>query len=293
MGDMLLSLHCLAKFFGQYPVAIFHTNGSTSEELNKLRRDGPQGIRLLFEEVHMEFPLSVSGGSGGVDEFFAAPRCVMDGQDWWPSHRSCGCRCPSWRPQCWPVNWMHATRFFTAGMFRTRIFQQGGFDFFLRMDTDLFFVVKPLVDPFHLMASRGCGMEYDRISREAPGCHDEFDDITLSFLNKYGYTVMMDRDVMHLGHGPAAAGGQWTIGDVRLFTSKEYLQFADYAASGIYANRWADQLFLMRGLALFGPRTDPHKPQPAVSICTEPLFHGGPEEGFVHQKAGFREPHLL
>merc|ERR1719424_2411461 len=48
--DMLLSLHCLGKFFGDYPVAIFHTNASTPAELDKLRRDGPKGMRLIFEE---------------------------------------------------------------------------------------------------------------------------------------------------------------------------------------------------------------------------------------------------
>merc|ERR1719253_2215410 len=101
----------------------------------------------------MEFPLSVSGGPGGIDSFFAAPRCMIDGEDHWLLHRSCGCRCPAWRAQCWPLNWMHATRFFTAGMFRTQIFQHGGFDYFLRMDTDLFFVRSPEVDPLRLMAN--------------------------------------------------------------------------------------------------------------------------------------------
>eukprot|EP00971_Amphidinium_carterae_P182108 3614162-Amphidinium_carterae.1 len=33
---------------------------------------------------------------------------------------------------------------------------------------------------------------------------------------------------------------------------QEYLQFADYVASGIYTDRWADQLILTRGVALFG-----------------------------------------
>jgi len=98
---------------------------------------------------------------------------------------------------------------------------------------------------------------------------------------------------MHIGHGPAAAGGGWTIGDARVFSSDDYLHFADYAASGIYANRWADQLLLVRGLALFGPRAIRDEVQPAVSICLEPFFDGGPEKGFVHQKGGFRQRYLL
>eukprot|EP00435_Cladocopium_sp_Y103_P060990 s1293_g22.t1 len=40
-----------------------------------------------------------------------------------------------------------------AGMFRTKTFQQGGYEYFFRVDTDLFFVEAPVVDPFKLMAA--------------------------------------------------------------------------------------------------------------------------------------------
>lgn len=298
--DLLLSLWCLGEFFGGYPVVVFHTNASTPEELALLRRGSPPDLALLFEEVELGFPPSIAGHPGGPDAFLAAPYCTMDGQHWWSTHRSCGCRCPAWRPQCWPLNWMHATRFFTAGMFRTRTFRSGDFDYFLRMDTDLFFVQRPDVDPFSLMADRGCAMVYDTISREAPGCHDGFDEMTLAFMNRVRYPGLSDEELLHVGHGPAAAGGQWTIGDARLFASESYLGFADFAAPGIYRDRWADQLLLMRGLALFGPRSsapvgalEPAGVAPASAICIRPLFDAGTAAGFVHLKAGFRDASLL
>jgi len=298
--DLLLSLHCLGTFFGRYPVVVFHTNASTAEELDLLKSASPEGLRLEFEEVHLDFPADVLDFPGGVDGFLAAPQCVMDGQDWWLTHRSCGCRCPAWRPQCWPLNWMHATRFFTAGMFRTRTFQRGEFDFFLRLDTDLFFVEAPAVDPFRLMAERGCGMVYDAVSREAPGCFDGFDEMVLRFFQVFGYIGSPDLEILHVGRGPAAAGGQWTLGDARLFSSDRYLRFADFAAGGIYRHRWADQLFLLRGLALFGPRSGSSaRPRaegedpPPVSICLRSLFPGGTETGFVHKKGGFQDSDLL
>lgn len=294
--DLLLSLRCLGRFFPKYPVVVFHTNASTAAELAWLREAAPRNVELLFEEVELGFPPSLAQAPGGPDAFLAAPRCSMDGRHWWASHRSCGCRCPAWRPRCWPVNWMHATRFFTAGMFRTRTLRR--FSHFLRMDTDLFFVREPDTDPLRLMAQRGCGLVYDRVSREAPGCFDGFDLRTLDFMRRWGYHGAPDSDLLHVGSGPAAVGGQWTAGDVRLFSSERYLRFADHAASGIYSERWADQLFLMRGLALFGPRSgepvQPARGSPAPSLCLSDLFReGGVEAGFVHQKAGFRDRALL
>lgn len=285
--DLLLSLHCLGRFFGNHSVTIFYTNGSTATELALLRSSAPKGLRLGFEQVHLDFPPAVAGSPGGPDAFLAPPHCTMDGQHRWSTHRSCGCRCPAWRPQCWPLNWMHATRFFTAGMFRTHAFRQGGFDFFMRLDTDLFFVEAPEIDPFRLMADRGCAMVYDTVSREAPGCHDGFDELTLRYFGHFGYRGAPDGDLLHVGHGPGAAGGQWTLGDAKLFSSEKYLDFADFAAGGIYRNRWADQLLMLRGLALFGPKA------PAMAICIRSLFAQGTEAGFVHRKGGFRDPMLL
>eukprot|EP00929_Paragymnodinium_shiwhaense_P043405 TRINITY_DN22319_c0_g1_i6.p1 TRINITY_DN22319_c0_g1~~TRINITY_DN22319_c0_g1_i6.p1 ORF type:complete len:389 (-),score=66.58 TRINITY_DN22319_c0_g1_i6:1178-2344(-) len=231
--DMLLSLHCLGKYFNDYPVAIFHTNGSTEQELRHLREESPPGLELILEEVHLEFPPEILHAPGGPDAFMAPPRCTMEGKHWWASNRSCGCRCPAWQPQCWPLNWMHATRFFTAGMFRTKTLASGNYDYFLRLDTDLFFVERPVVDPFRLMANRGCAMVYDRLSREAPGCFDGFDERTIEFLDAHGLRgAAVDEDMLHVGRGPAAAGGQWTIGDARVFGSNAYLRFADYFASG-------------------------------------------------------------
>eukprot|EP00927_Polykrikos_kofoidii_P067584 TRINITY_DN63030_c0_g1_i1.p1 TRINITY_DN63030_c0_g1~~TRINITY_DN63030_c0_g1_i1.p1 ORF type:complete len:565 (+),score=77.48 TRINITY_DN63030_c0_g1_i1:180-1874(+) len=318
--DLLLSLHSLGRFFGHYPVAVFHTNASTRDELRALSTRAPGGLRLFFEEVSMGFPPELSNAPGGPDGFLAPPRCMMDGRHWWISNRSCGCRCPAWRPQCWPLNWMHATRFFTAGMFRTRTFQSGAYDYFMRLDTDLFFVREPVVDPFRLMQTRGCSMMYDRLSRETPGCADGFDLRTLEFLRQYLYIGLLDEDILNVGRGPAAAGGQWSVGDARLFTSKPYLEWADFAASGIYTDRWADQLFLVRGLAMFGPRSSMptvrfsdaqgERVIPEVSICVRPIFSDtiGDEttavadqedgvnveaNGFVHQKGGYLDPALL
>jgi len=187
-------------------------------------------------------------------------------------------------------------------MFRTRTFQRLEFDFFMRLDTDLFFVGLPEEDPFRLMAQHGCVIVYDRLSREAPGCFDGFDERTLELIHRLRYAGGVDLDVTHIGRGPAAAGGQWTIGDARLFRSDEYLQFADWVASGIYTGRWADQLILMRGVALFGPRSgiaannggrNATEPVAPMSICVRSLFAPGAEAGFVHQKGGFRDPRLL
>ncbi|CAK0836647.1 unnamed protein product, partial [Prorocentrum cordatum] len=236
--DLLLSLHCLQAFFGGYPVVVFHTNGSTEAELGRLRSSAPEGLRLTLERVDLGFPAEVAGAPGGPDAFLGPPACMMDGQHWWSSHRMCGCRCPAWRPRCWPENWMHATRFFTAGMFRTRTFQRGDFDFFLRLDIDLFFVQRPAFDPFRLMATRGCVMMYDILSREAPGCYDGFDEKTIEFLGRSQYRGKADLDVLHIGSGPAAAGGQWTLGDARLFRDASYLRFADAMTGGVLHRSW-------------------------------------------------------
>ncbi|CAE7597759.1 SEC63, partial [Symbiodinium natans] len=300
--DLVLSLRCLARFFWHYPVVIFHTNSTTALELNWMRSVIPGQLQVDFEEVSLDFPASLLESPGGPDAFLRPPSCMLDGHHQWSLQRSCGCRCPAWRPQCWPLNWMHATHFFTAGMFRTKTFQDGGYDYFLRLDIDLFFVEEPILDPFQHMADHGCVMVYDRLSREAPGCFDDFDHRCQEYLDRMEYFGQPDVDILQVGHGPAAAGGQWTIGDVRLFTSPRYLHFADHFASGIYSHRWADQLILLRGAALFGPRANlqPESEVPAVSLCLASLFRqgaeggvGGAPPGLVHLKGGFRQDWLL
>ncbi|CAK9014476.1 unnamed protein product [Durusdinium trenchii] len=299
--DLGLSLRCLARFFWHYPVVIFHTNGSTQAELAWLKSLAPPHMKVSFEEVALGFPAEILNFPGGPDAFLQPPLCMLDGKHWWTSHRTCGCRCPAWRPQCWPVNWMHAAHFFTAGMFRTKTFQDGGYDYFFRVDTDLFFVAAPVVDPFKLMAETGCVMVYDHLSREAPGCFDDFDRRSAEFLEQMEYTGEPDVDILLVGKGPAAAGGQWTIGDARFFTTPLYLQFAEHMVSGIYAHRWSEQLILLRSAALFGPRAKVWKlseEMPAVSLCTSPLFPedaggSGASAGLLHLKGGFRQEHLL
>lgn len=295
--DLLLSLKCLGRFFAKYPVVIFHTNASTPIEMQRIREAAAPELSLVFEEVQLGFPDSLLQMPGGPDAFFAPPRCLLDGRHMWESQRSCGCRCPASWPQCWPLNWMHATRFFTAGMFRTHTFQDGNFDFFLRLDTDLFFVQEPTVDPFRLMSVRGCVMVYDQISLETPGCHDDFDEHTIRFFERSGYRGEPDFEIMQIGHSPGAVGGQWTVGDIRVFSSPSYLRFADFFSGGIYAHRWADQILLLRGAGLFGPKSRADwgsaRHEAAPSVCLEPVFPGGSGNGFVHQKGGYRDETLL
>merc|ERR1711904_592392 len=160
----------------RYPVHVFHTNHSTSDELSWLSEAAPPEMQVVMEEVTLGFPSWIDNHVDGLDDFFAPPRCMLQGQHYWTSHKSCGCRCPSWRARCWPLNWLHATRFFTAGMFRTAAFQSGQYEYFMRLDTDFFFVNMPPVDPVVLMQRQGCTFAYDKLSREAPGCHDGFEE---------------------------------------------------------------------------------------------------------------------
>eukprot|EP00392_Amoebophrya_sp_AT5.2_P006992 g7004.t1 len=80
-----------------------------------------------------------------------------------------------------------------------------------------------------------------------------------------------------MGHGVAAAGGQWTVGDVRLFTSPIYRLFAKGAGPGIYKNRWADQLIFAAAVILLGNK----------QFCFHPMFQDA--ELFVHKKQGYAD----
>eukprot|EP00435_Cladocopium_sp_Y103_P056748 s1293_g19.t1 len=59
-------------------------------------------VQLPFEEVSVGFPAEMLDYPGGPDAFLKPPLCMLDDQYWWLSDHSCGCRCPAWRPQCWP-----------------------------------------------------------------------------------------------------------------------------------------------------------------------------------------------
>lgn len=184
------------------------------------------------------------------------------------------------------------------------------YEYFLRLDSDVFFVDSPEFDPLRMLQYLGCAFGYHRLSIEAPGCFDGFEQYTGEFALEHG----LEKPNIHIGRGVAAAGGMITAGDLRLFTSPLYRKFAGSAArEGLFENRWADQILFAAAVIMLGN----------AQFCFHPLFQnvtevvpgmstvpveggktGGkevemrtvdePAQGlFVHKKAGFRDARLL
>ena len=87
---------------------------------------------------------------------------------------------------------------------------------------------------------------------------------------------------MKYGRGVAAFGGQWTVGDLRLFTSPIYKQLADRAKEeGMFEHRWADQLLFAAGTIMLG----------GYRVCFHEMFQD--QTLFVHKKKGFLDTDLV
>ena len=58
------------------------------------------------------------------------------------------------------------------------------------------------------------------MSVEAPGCFDGYLDFVRDWAAKYQVDEVFNYTSLSLGKGVAAFGGQWTVGDLRLFNNQ-------------------------------------------------------------------------
>ncbi|CAD7958121.1 unnamed protein product [Amoebophrya sp. A25] len=302
LKDLLLAFHCAdkhLKFPNSYDILVLH-HAFREEELYWLQMHAPHHIREKMKLVPLKDEHVLEGDADG----------------------KYGCRCPAWAPRCWDITWMRATRIFTDHMFY--YLSGGNYDYFMRLDSDFFFVAQPEFDAIKMLAENKCAFGYHRLSIEAPGCFDDFEryvhdfaaklkvkkeEYMLSEGGRHFYATSEDpasaattpltssspsalnssigeKPVLkgdskewniRMGHGVAAAGGQWTVGDMRLFGSAVYQHFSRGAKDGVFQNRWADQLLFAAATIVFGNR----------QFCFHPMFQNATL--FVHKKQGYKD----
>ena len=79
----------------------------------------------------------------------------------------------------------------------------------------------------------------------------KYSDITLK-KGVFADENNLRRPNLKLGEGIIAAGGQWTAGDLRLFSSPMYRKFANAAREKMFQHRWADQLLFAAAVMMLG-----------------------------------------
>ncbi|CAD7935866.1 unnamed protein product [Amoebophrya sp. A120] len=286
LKDLLLALHCAdkhLKFPDSYDILVLYHGFKRNRDQSEL--DLPIELRWLSDNAPVRIQRKMQFVQLPDDQ-------VLEGDG---VNGKYGCRCPAWAPRCWDVNWMRATRIFTDHMFD--YLPADKYEFFMRLDSDFFFINTPEFDAVKMLHENNCAFAYHRLSIEAPGCFDEFQEYVEDFSRRYplppGMTNQFgepepvsetaqksgknSRTNIRMGHGVAAAGGQWTVGDVRLFSSPIYRRFAKEAREKIFEHRWADQLLFAAGTILFGNK----------QFCFHDMFQ---DAGlFVHKKQGYTD----
>lgn len=216
LKDLILALHCLSKWYPipwEYDLLILY-HGISLEEQQWLIDKAPKILKSRLVFIEMDESDVTEGDSS--------------------EHGKYGCQCPVWAPRCWDVAWMRATRVFTHHMFKylmERSLPDRGnvtYDYFMRLDSDVFFIKHPPLDPIKMMIMNRCALAYNRLSIEAPGCFDKFIDYVDDFAEEHKLKDHKEKpygkERLKLGKGISALGGQWTVGDMRLFSSPLYLR---------------------------------------------------------------------
>lgn len=154
---MISSIQLLDYHFNNeknYPIVIFHT-----PEVDKATRDSVKRVTpstIYFEEITFDFPVSLQSPKDRKREIDGST-CVPFGFD-------------LSRPHPWPLNYLHMNRFFSYKMYLHPRLQQ--FEYYMRIDTDLYFSEKFPIDPFEELVQKGATFAYttERSTTEPAGC---------------------------------------------------------------------------------------------------------------------------
>jgi hypothetical protein len=148
----------------------------------------------------------------------------------------------------WHLDYLHMNRFFTLNMFRHPALSP--FEYYVRLDTDLFVKESIPFDIFRRMKDEGAVFAYWNEHREPDGCVYGLQDAVMKFMRdkeipiyRVDSTVLLTFSICTFLFADLlsqkAYHGCFGAGKLSFFRSSQYLEFADYLneLGGIYTHR--------------------------------------------------------
>ena len=297
--DAELSMQCSRKFIGKpldYDTLAFHT--MSEEKLAKVKKSVPF---VKFIRIEFDWPDAIN------EEWLADGRCMLDGVDYWAKSQKCGCTCPDIpdRPEssthCWGVNYLHMNRFFTYKLWTMDWTKD--YDYFMRIDADLFIQDFLPEDPFRTLDDRGCVFGTNRERSEIRGCFEGQHEETLAWATQAQADGMKGLHIENLDkiRPNSVYWGGWHVGSVKVLKSEQHLSLANHLNEngGIFTHRWNDQVHFPKVAALMSPLKDDEQATggKSVNTCMMPMFgmecFTPPCEGinhiFIHEHQKFKD----
>jgi len=271
--DLLTSIRCLYKFFLKpygYGVVVFVYGNMPAAKKTELRARLPAGVDITIKSITFDYPRKIAADVDG----YMNKHCVVtkpNGKTYhaWPE-KKCGCGCGG--PICWHLNYLHMNRFFTYGQWK--LWRDDAelrqYEWYMRVDVDLFLQKQVPFDPFARMAQKGCVFMTGTSAFEAEGCYEGQHAATLKFAaehgNEVGGAALYPENVKKLKPSENYWGG-WNMGHINTFKSAAHLAYADYINEDgrIYTMRWNDQVHFAQAIALLTKDN---------GVCKEPEMFG-------------------
>eukprot|EP00936_MAST-01D_sp_MAST-1D-sp1_P002692 g2692.t1 len=275
-SDLLTSLRCLYKFVLEpynYPVVIFVQGDMPLNKVEQIREQVPHHFRsrVIIKHISFDFPRKIRNGDGGVDGFMRK-NCIRksDGVNVWLDERPrrCGCGCGG-DAACWHINYLHMNRFFTYKQWQ--LWRNDPdlkkYEYYMRVDVDLFLQRKVPHDPIQRAASRRCAFSTGQMQYESAGCFEGQLDATKAwvaqndgqFVDKntdetdenVNVTPLFATNLDKL-QPSAAYWGAFNVGNITLFKSAAHLAYADHINEDgrMYTMRWNDQVHFAQATAM-------------------------------------------
>ena len=301
-ADLLVSMRCAYKFYARrrqfsggysYPFVVFVQSDEAlpgggaaplpAPVLARLRANVPLAdVRVV--PIAFDFPRSIARNGTFLD---AECRDVRTGENRWAAARECGCTCAS---RCWHLNYLHMNRFRTLGQWGLYgshpALRDLQLEYYLSVDVDSFLQGELPLDPFALMAEKGCVFVTGDVRTEYEGCFEGQAEATLAWAAKAGKGVgkggareggaggltapaVTDAGVaavkgLMYGGGEtgspvvAAYWGGLNAGRIPFFASAAHTAYADHINEHgeIYTRRWNDQVHFPLAIALLSGGSD-------------------------------------
>jgi hypothetical protein len=299
-ADLLLSMRCAYKFYARrrqfggestfsYPFVVFVQSDDAlpgaaplpAPMLARLRANVPRAdVRVV--PIAFDFPRSIARNATFLD---AECRDVRTGENRWAAARECGCTCVE---RCWHLNYLHMNRFRTLGQWGLYgshpALRDLRLEYYLSVDVDTFLQGELPLDPFALMAERGCVFVTGDVRTEYEGCFEGQAEATLAWAAKAGKAgdggageggagmtapavtdagVAAVKGLMYGGGemGSPTVAAYWgglNAGRIPFFASAAHKAYADHIneRGEIYTRRWNDQVHFPLAIALLSGGSD-------------------------------------
>jgi len=140
------------------------------------------------------------------------------------------------------------------------------FDYFMRIDADLYIQNELPYDPFERLQRHGCAFGTGKESSDMIGCYEGQRTATLEWAKAQhasgtAHAAKVSVANVENARDNSVYWGGFHVGDVNFFRQKAHLDYAKHMneLGGMYTHRWSDQLHYPLAVQMLNEKYDMHE----------------------------------